>query len=195
MLAAPCGNRQFVFMLAPILRRFAFALVALFVSSSFTACGSKGDVSTGDSARTAAHAPITDSLTGPGTREGTWHGAEAHSTWHALLDGPRVIQIDEVALYTDSTRAMRQFRFDAIGALASVREERSQKVYGNKATPDTVNTLVELEWQLDSLVRSGKHVNGVNRLLQPYEVDNIRAHSAELLKIARAGTAKMESKP
>ena len=133
-------------------------------------------------------------LTGPGTREGTWQGAEGHSTWRAVLDGPRVTQIEETALYTDSTRATRQFRFDTTGALAWVREERSQNVYGNTATPDTVNTLIELELEVDSLIRSAKRVNGADRLLQPYEVDNLRAHAAELLKIARAGRAPMESK-
>lgn len=174
----------------------SFAFLALFISSSFTlACSRTADTASGEAARSAAHAPITDTVTGPGTREGTWQGAEGHSTWRAMLDGPRVTQIDEIALYTDSTRAMRQFRFDTTGALASVREERSQKVYGNTAAPDTVNTLIELELQVDSLVRSAKRVNGVDRLLQPYEVDNLRAHAAELLKIARAGTATMGSKP
>ena len=193
MLAAHRSNRQFVFMPPRILRRqLALGLLA----ASFTvSCSRDGDAPAADSAGDAAHAPITSALTGPGTREGTWQGAEAHSTWRAMLDGPRVTQIDEVALYTDSTRAMRQFRFDTSGALASAREERSQKVYGNAATPDTVNTLIELEWQRDSLVRSGKRVNGTDRPLQPYEVDNIRAHADELLKIARAGTATMESKP
>ena len=179
----------------PSRRSPALALLAfLTVSAGTAACGRNADSSPGDSASNAAHAPITDALTGPGAREGTWQGAEAHSTWRAILDGPRVTQIDEIALYTDSTRAMRQFRFAVTGELATVREERSQKVYGNKATPDTVNTLIELEWQRDSLVRSGKRVDGVDRLLQPYEVDNIRAHAAELLKIARAGTT-MERKP
>jgi hypothetical protein len=164
------------------------------IALSLTVACSQGGDPARDTLRDAAHAPITDALTGPGTREGTWRGAEAHSTWRATLDGPRVTQIDEIALYTDSTRAMRQFRFDTNGALASVREERSQKVYGSKVTPDTVNTLIELELRADSVVRSAKRVNGADRVLQPYEVDNVRAHAAELLKIARAGTT-MESKP
>jgi hypothetical protein len=173
----------------------AFAFLALFTSSTLAmACAGSSDTP-GDAGRNAAHAPITDSLTGPGARDGTWQGADAHSTWHAILDGPRLTQIDEIALYTDSTRAMRQLRFDALGALTGAREERSQKVYGNTAAPDTVNTLIELELQGDSLVRSAKRVNGVDRLLQPYEIDNIRAHAAELVKIARAGTATMGSKP
>ena len=151
-------------------------------------CG-RDAASTADSASAAAHAAITDSLTGPGTREGTWQGADARSTWRAILDGPRVTQIDEIALYTDSTRAMRQFQFDSTSSLRTVREERSQVVYGARAIPDTVNTIIELEWQVDSLARSAKRVNGVDRLLQPYEVDNIRAHAAELRRIARAGSA------
>lgn len=166
--------------------RAAVAFLAAALAAS--ACGDHNDTATIDSARAAVHAPIADTLTGPGEREGTWQGAEARSTWHAILDGPRVSQIDEVALYTDSTRAMRQFRFDASGALASVREERSQTVHGNAATPDTVNTIIELEWQLDSLARSAKRVNGIGKLLQPYEVDNIRSHAAELLRTARAGS-------
>ena len=145
--------------------------------------------STADSASAAAHAPITDSLTGPGTREGMWQGTDAHSTWRAILDGPRITQIDEVALHTDSTRAMRQFQFDSAQSLRTVREERSQVVYGARAVPDTVNTIIELEWQADSLARSAKRVNGVDTLLQPYEVDNIRTHAAELLRVARAGSS------
>jgi hypothetical protein len=172
------------------------AFLALIASSSLTvACGRSADTASGDSASNVTHAPISDTLTGPGRREGTWQGAEARSTWQAILDGPRVTQVDEIALYTDSARASRQFHFDTTGSLAFAREERWQKVYGGKATPDTVNTLIELEWQGDSLARSAKRVNGVDRLLQPYEVDNIRAHAAELLRIARAGTATMGSKP
>jgi hypothetical protein len=167
------------------------ALLALCgtLALSVGACGRSADTARTDSAAEAARAPISDTLTGAGTREGTWQGAEARSTWRAVLDGPQVTQLDEVALFTDSTRAMRQFRFDSTGALASAREERSQTVYGNRATPDTVNTIIELEWQADSLARSAKRVNGVDRLLQPYEVDNIRAHAAELLRTARAGSS------
>jgi hypothetical protein len=110
------------------------------------------------------------------------------------LNGPQVTQLDEIALFTDSTRAMRQARFNADGMLASLREERLQIVYGNKATPDTLNTLIELEWQHDSLARSAKKVNGSDKLLQPYEIDNLRAHIDELLRAARAGSTPLAPK-
>lgn len=122
----------------------------------------------------------------PGVSDGTWQGTDARSTWHATLDGPRVAQLDEISIFTDSTRAARQFRFDSTGALTTAREERFQKVFGNAALPDTINTIIDLEWLADSLVRSQKRVNGQTRLLQPFEVDNMRAHADELFRTARA---------
>ena len=153
------------------------------------ACGRRDETTRNDSAAVAANAPISDSTIGPGMRQGAWQGADAHSTWRAILDGSWITQIDEVALFTDSARAMRQFRFDSSGLLAVAREEREQTLFGNRATPDTLLTIIELEWQHDSLARSAKRVNGVDRLLQPYEVDNLRAHADELRRMARAGTA------
>jgi len=147
------------------------------------------DAAGGDSANTAAHAPIADSARGPGAREGTWNGADAQSTWRAILDGPWITQIDEITLFTDSARAMRQFRFDSSGFLYAAREEREQTLRGERATPDTLRAIIELEWQRDSLTRSAKRVNGIDRLLQPYEVDNLRSHADELRRIARSGTA------
>ncbi len=150
------------------------------------ACGGGTDAAARDTS--AVHAAVTDSLVGPGVREGTWQDADEHSTWRAMLDGPRITQVDEVAVYTDSTRSVRQFRFDSSEMLASLREERTQTLFGEKATPDTLRTIIELEWELDSLARSAKRVDGVDRLLQPFEVDNFRAHAAELLRTVRAGT-------
>ncbi|MBL0173607.1 MAG: hypothetical protein IPP90_23550 [Gemmatimonadaceae bacterium] len=164
--------------------------VALFVLSTAVAaaCGSRADTARSDSASGAAGAPISDSAVGPGTREGTWQGTDAHSTWRAILDGPWITQIDEISLFTDSARATRQFRFDSSGFLATAREERLQTLYGDKAAPDTLRTVIELEWQRDSLSRSAKRVNGVDRLLQPFEVDNLRAHADDLRRAARTGT-------
>ncbi len=157
------------------------------VAASIAACAGKSDSAA--VASDTLHAAITDSAKGPGVRDGTWRGADAHSSWHATLNGPRITQLDEVALHNDSTRAMRQFRFDSAGTLAAAREVRTQVVFNLKATPDTINTLIELEWQADSLLRSAKRVNGEARMLQPYEVDNLRAHADELVRIARAGSS------
>ena len=167
----------------PAQRVCALVLLAVSVASG-AACGERA-APTPDP-RTAA---ITDSLIGPGTREGAWQGADARSTRTATLDGPRITQLDETAMFTDSTRAVRQFRFDSTGALQTARESRVQVLYGAKATPDTLTSIIELEWIADSLVRSGKRVNDADRLLQPYEVDNLRGHADELLRIARAGTS------
>jgi hypothetical protein len=154
----------------------------------FGACGTRGDTAKVDTADRIASAPISDSAVGPGTRAGAWQGADARSTWHAVLDGPWITQIDEIVLFTDSARSMRQFQFDSSGFLSKAREERVQTLYGQKAAPDTLHTLIELEWSRDSLARSAKRVNGAGRLLQPYEVDNLRAHADELRRLARTGT-------
>ena len=172
---------------APTLRQ-PLVLAVLCGMTLVTACRDRSTRAVTDSVALAARAPIADTLTGPGAREGTWQGADAHSTWRAILDGPWIMQIDEITLFTDSARAMRQFRFDSSGRLTVAREERQQTLYGEKATPDTLNTVIELEWQRDSLSRSSKRVNGVDRLLQPYEVDNLRVHADELRRVARAGT-------
>ena len=151
-----------------------------------SACGEKSAAP----AVNATHAAITDSLTGPSVRDGVWSGADAHASWHAILAGPRITQLDEIALFTDSTRAMRQFTFDSTGVLSGLREERTQLVYGAKAKPDTVNTVIELEWSHDSLTRSLKRVNGKDKMLQPYEIDNLRTHINEVVRIARTGSTR-----
>ena len=161
--------------------------IVIFAAALASGCAASNDAASSDT--NAAHAAIADSLTGPGTRDGTWVGTDQRSTWHAILDGPRITQVDEVALFTDSARAMRQFRFDSTRALTSAREEREQLVYGATALPDTIRAIIELEWAGDSLLRSAKTVNGADRMLQPYEVDNLRAHATDLVRTARAGAA------
>ena len=162
---------------------WVLAVVAA-VSVAASACLDRAKSLAGDSTRAA----ITIGLKGPGTRDGAWTGAEAHSSWHAILDGPRIAQLDEIALFADSTRAMRQFQFDSVGVLSKLHEERVQLVYGATAAPDTVHTLIELEWVQDSLTRSTKRVNGTDKMLQLYEIDNLRVHVDELVRAARAGS-------
>jgi hypothetical protein len=140
-------------------------------------------------------AAVTDSLVGPGMREGTWEDADERSTWRATLDGPRITDITEVSTFTDSAQSTRQFRFDSTERLTTFREERRQLIFGATAAPDTVETIIELEWQQDSLARSAKRVDGADRLLQPFEIDNFRAHAAELLRVVRAGTTTSPRTP
>lgn len=168
-------------------RRAVSATRVLAAILALSACGERKQLD--DGSLNSSAAPITDSLKGPGEREGHWNGADQRSTWRALLDGPRIKQIDEVALFTDNARAMRQFGFAADGSLMMAREERVQTVFGNAATPDTIHTIIELEWIADSLTRSAKRVNGTDKLLQPFEVDNIRQHADELARTARAGSS------
>ncbi len=158
---------------------------------TIAACSADSRASTGDTAQ--SHAAVSDSLVGPGSREGTWQDADERSTWQAILDGPHILQIDEVSVFTDSARSTRQFRFDSSGALLTLHEEREQVLFGDRATPDSVRTIIELEWEQDSLARSAKRVNGVDRLLQPFEVDNFRAHAVELQRLVRAGSVSRNS--
>lgn len=177
-----------------VFRSAAFARQAIWpgaVLIALLACRAGTDQQTTDSM--AKHAAVSDSLVGPGSREGVWQDADERSTWTAQLDGPRITQIDEISLFTDSARSVRRFRFDSAGHLVTLREERSQLVFGERAMPDTVLTLIELEWVQDSLARSAKRVNGVDRLLQPFEVDNFRAHADELLRLVRAGSSNRPS--
>lgn len=165
-------------------RPISALLLAALIGVGSTACG-RGADRVADS----LHAAIPDSAHGPGTREGVWQGADGHSTWRATLADAAIIQLDEIALFADSTRSMRQFRFDSVGLMSMAHEERVQTIYGLHAEPDTVHTLVDLEWQGDSLVRSSKTVNRAAKLIQPYEVDNLRAHARELLILARRGAS------
>lgn len=136
----------------------------------------------------AAHAPVAATRTGPGTRDGQWQGADARSTWHAILNGPQVTQLDEVAIATDSSRTMRQIQWDSTGHLTSLREERVLVVRGQAVVPDTLHTIITLAWQGDQLTQQEKRVNGAVRPLQPYERDNLMRHIDELLTQLRAGS-------
>jgi hypothetical protein len=167
-------------------------VVAPLVTLLLAACAGS-DAGTRDSA--TLQAAVTDSLVGPGVREGSWQDADERSTWRATLDGPRITRIDEVSTFTDSAQSTRQFGFSATEQLTTFREERQQLIYGATATPDTVRTIIELEWQQDSLARSSKRVDGADRLLQPFEIDNFRAHATELLRVVRAGATTSPRTP
>ncbi len=140
-------------------------------------------------------APVTDSLSGPGARAGEWADADERSTWRATLDGPHVLRIDEVSVFTDSTRSTREFHFDTAGALVAFHETRLQLLYGERATADTLRTVIDLEWERDSLARSAKRVDNETRLLQPYEIDNLRTHAVELWRLVHSGSATRPSSP
>lgn len=167
-------------------RQLCTAVVLAIPMTASVACKGDGLARTADGVRTL-YAPITEDLSGPGEREGSWRGADQQSTWHAILDGPRVIQIDEIVLFTDSARATRRFRFDSAQRLSDAREERTQITFGMKAEPDTLRTLLEFGWSADTLVRAEKLLNGAPRLAQPFEIDNLRYHGVELLMTARIG--------
>lgn len=166
--------------------RIRWCVVSTLVACAAVLVSCGGDAPREDGIRTL-HAPITDSLTGPGERAGTWMGADQRSSWHATLDGPLVTRIDETVTYTDSARAIRTFEYDTDGRLAMAREERTQITYGAKATPDTLRVVMQFSWVSDSLVSAEKRLNGEARLAQPFDVDNLRYHGVELLMTARAG--------
>lgn len=160
----------------------AMGMVALIMVS-----GCSSDDTARDNGVRSLYAPISDTLTGPGERAGTWMGADQRSSWHATLDGPMVMVIEETVTYTDSTQGTRKFTYDTDGRLASAREDRAQITHGAKATPDTLRVMMEFHWVSDSLVSAEKRLNGEDRLAQPFEVDNLRYHGVELLMAARVG--------
>lgn len=159
------------FDVASVLRRCAFL-----VCVACTACGDAKFVGRGDSASVVIDAkPVT----------GTWSDADEHSTWTATHAVANALRIDETATFGADSRASRMFLFDSAGHLISMSDNREQTAQSGNSSPITMRSMLVIEFANDSATRTNKQVDGAQRPVQQYEIENARRHAQQLLILAR----------
>jgi endonuclease YncB( thermonuclease family) len=112
------------------------------------------------------------------------------STYTAYAVDGHIARIDEVSAPGSETKFVRAYVLDARERLAHMTEDKSQMVSNTNASPSEqhVNSVVDLD---SSIVRkSTKRVDGVEKPMQPWDLDNVRRHAALLVTLARPGIAK-----
>jgi hypothetical protein len=157
--------------------------VAVLMSLCLSACGAE-NAPEGATSKTAAS--MRTNADGSTSGSGAWEGPDGRSTITALFRSGQLAQIDEFATLTDGSRATRQFQFDSAGALTAAREEKELLVYGATAQPDTVRSVLTAAWSAGATANSSKTVNSETKTVQPFELENLSRHAAELLPIARS---------
>ncbi len=118
-------------------------------------------------------------------RSGTWSDADEKSTWIATRIVANALRIDETATFGADSRASRMFLFDSAGHLISMSDTREQTVQSGNSSPITLRSLLVIEFANDSATRTSKQVDGAERPVQSYEIDNARRHAQQLLTLAR----------
>ncbi len=155
--------------------------LAVFICIVFTACSDAKSVDHGETASAVIDAkPIS----------GTWGEADEKSTWTATHIVADALRIDETATFGADSRASRMFLFDSAGHLISMSDNREQTVQSGNSTPMALRSMLVIEFVNDSATRTSKQVDGAERPVQQYEIDNARRHAQQLLILARRGTPR-----
>lgn len=143
---------------------------------ALTACGDAKSVGRGESASVVLDArPVS----------GTWSDADERSTWTATHAVANALRIDETATFGADAHASRMFLFDSAGHLISMSDNREQTVQSGNSSPTILRSMLVIEFANDSATRTNKQVDGAERPVQKYEIDNARRHAQQLLTLAR----------
>ncbi len=179
----PVGVRS-----APISRVF----IALFM---LAACGERNAVereplrTTGQTATAAPSAvtvkksPTSDTL----EISGEWAEAGDGTIWTAFAIQGHVSRIEENWLPSGDPNSKRTMIYDAVGHIVRYREERQQLVANSSASPSMLRMMMSIDFAATGGARTNKVVDGVERPVQSWDIDNARRHADELLALARQG--------
>lgn len=99
--------------------------------------------------------------------------------------GRIVVLVEETAPPDSEPSLRRTFNFDSSGTLTRAAELKSQLVSNGNASPSMLQAKTELEFLGNGTVRSRRRVNGVEKPVQPWDVDNLQRHADVLLELAR----------
>lgn len=128
-------------------------------------------------------------------RTGDWSEADASSKWRAMATGGRIRLIDESQKVGESSSRRITHYFTDDGKLAAYSEFRIQTVMSGNKPPEKQFVLFKLEFQNDTVSRTEKTVNGTNQPVEPFEVENVRKHSAMLFNAAQTAPVQSPAKP
>ncbi|MBC8087589.1 MAG: hypothetical protein H7Z40_09995 [Phycisphaerae bacterium] len=138
-----------------------------------------------------------DSVTMAGMEQktGVWQDADASSEWRARLSSGKVRVIDERLLVGEGSSRRITHYFTDEGKLAAAIEFRIQTVQGTDRPASQQFVLLKLEFTGDSATLTEKTVDGESVPVLPFEIENARKHSMDLLAAAGSAPATVPAKP
>ena len=123
-------------------------------------------------------------------KSGVWSDGDERSSWTATRDDPNTWRVEEAAQFGDDGRAARRFLFDSMGVLRTVSDEKQQTAQRGNATPGLMRSVLQMEFAGDSATHVSKLVDGTNRIVQPFEIENSRRHAQQLWTLARQSISR-----
>ena len=132
---------------------------------------------------TVKKSPTSDTL----EISGEWAEAGDGTIWTAFAIQGHVSRIEENWLPSGDPNSRRTMIYDAIGHIVRYREERQQMVANSSASPSMLRMMMSIDFAATGGVRTNKVVDGVERPVQSWDIDNARRHADELLALARQG--------
>ena len=176
------------------LSRAGTAFIALVM---LAACGERNAIekeplrTTGQAAMASATAskvivkksPTSDTL----EISGEWAEAGDGTIWTAFAIQGRISRIEENWLPSGDPNSKRAMIYDAAGRIVRYSEERHQMVANPSASPIMLHAIMTIDFTAAGGPRTNKVVDGVERPVQSWDLDNARRHADELLALARQG--------
>lgn len=132
---------------------------------------------------TVKKSPTSDTL----EISGEWSEAGDGTIWTAFAIQGRVSRIEENWLPSGDPNSKRMMIYDATGHIVRYTEERQQMVANPSSSPSMLHMLMSIDFAAAGGARTNKVVDGVERPVQSWDIDNARRHADELLALARQG--------
>ena len=126
---------------------------------------------------------------------GTATDAADHSAFTAYAIGGQVVRIDETSAAGTDDRYARSYAFDERGRLVHMSEDKSMLVSNSNASPTPMHVNLSLDWADGVATRSSKRVDGAERAVQPWDIDNAKRHADLLVSLARPGLPPGSASP
>lgn len=132
---------------------------------------------------TVKKSPTSDTL----EISGEWSEAGDGTIWTAFAIQGRISRIEENWLPSGEPNSRRTMIYDSAGHIVRYSEERQQMVSNPSASPSMLHMSMSIDFAAAGGARTNKVVDGVERPVQSWDIDNARRHADELLALARQG--------
>ncbi len=123
-------------------------------------------------------------------KSGVWSEGDEKSTWTATRDDANTWRIDEAAQFGEDGRAARRFLFDSMGTLRTASDEKQQTAQRGNASPGLMRSVLQVDFTGDSATHVSKQVDGTERQVQAFEIENARRHAHQLWTLARQSASR-----
>ncbi len=145
--------------------------------------GQQGQATAGSSRVSVKKSPTSDTL----EIGGEWAEAGDATIWTGYAIHGHVSRIEENWLPSGDPNSKRVLLYDTAGHLVRLAEERHQMVSNPSASPTMLNMIMTIEFRGAGVVRTNKVVDGIERTVQPWDIENAVRHAEQLVALARQG--------